>query len=172
MEEIELTYLAKEIPMGLVNVPHKDLLDIYIPSSAEHPSLRIRKFGDKCEITKKQPVREGDSSRQIETTIPLTSEEFSEFAQLAGKRVHKTRYYYKEGGIDYEVDVFRDALAGLVLVDVEFDSVEKKDAFTAPVWCLAPVKQEKFVAGGMLCGKRYADIENDLNRFEYKKLSI
>lgn len=172
MEELELTYLVKELPGDLKDVRSKDILDIYIPASAEHPTLRIRKAGDRYEITKKEPVVGGDASRQLETTIPLSAAEYGDLCRLEGKRVQKTRYYYHADGVDYEIGIFGGGLAGLVLVDVELDSLEKKNAFVPPAWCLADVTQEKFLAGGMLCGKRYADIEEPLGRFGYKKLKI
>lgn len=81
--EIELTYLAKTLPAGIESCESKDLLDIYIPKSAEHPTMRIR--------------------------------------NSAG------RY-------------------------------------------LAEVTQEKFVAGGILCGKSYEDIKDDFSKYGYKKL--
>lgn len=170
MEELELTYLAKELPKGLKNARSKEMLDIYIPSSAKHPDLRVRKIGERREITKKQPVKGTDSSHQLETTIPLTPEEYTELSRLKGKRVEKTRYYYQEADVEYEIDIFRGDLKGLVLVDVEFNSLEKQKAFTAPAWCLADVTQEKLFAGGMLAGKRYSDIETKLLKFGYKKL--
>ena len=170
MEELELTYLAKKLPNGLKNDRSKDMLDIYIHSSDKHPNLRIRKIGERLEITKKQPIKEGDASHQLETTIPLTKEEYAELNALKGKRVEKTRYYYEEGGVQYEIDVFHGSLEGLVLVDVEFDSLEKQKVFVAPSWCLADVTQEKFLAGGMLSGKSYSDIETELRKFGYKKL--
>ncbi|MBX4198546.1 hypothetical protein KW782_04425 [Candidatus Parcubacteria bacterium] len=169
MEELELTYLAKELPPKLKESPSKELLDIYIPSSARHPILRIRKSGSKYEITKKHPVKDGDASHQLETTIPITEEEFKELNQLSGKRVEKVRYYYKENGLLYEVDAFKGDLAGLVLIDVEFDSAKAKNEFIPPSWCLIEVIQEEFIAGGMLCGKKYSDIEAKLSTFGYKK---
>lgn len=172
MEELELTYLAKSLPTGLKSAKQKEMLDIYLPSTSAHPTLRIRKNGDKHEMTKKEPIVEGDSSRQLENTIPLHPDEFAELSQLPGKRVQKTRYLYSEDGVNYEVDVFGGDLTGLVLVDVEFDSVEKKSKFTKPDWCLVEVTQEKFVAGGMLCDKKYSDIEGDLERFDYQKLIV
>lgn len=172
MEELERTYLAKGLPKDLVNFPSKEMLDIYLPSTSDHPKLRIRRRGDVFEITKKSPVVEGDASRQIEQTIPLLREEYEELCLVPGMRVAKTRYLYKENGVDFEVDVFGDELAGLVLVDVEFTSVEEKNAFSIPSFCLAEVTQEQFTAGGKLCGKNYSDIESDLNRFGYKKLSL
>lgn len=82
----------------------------------------------------------------------------------------KTRYYYERDGISYEIDVFKEDLSGLVLVDVEFPSVEDKASFKMPDFCLAEVTQEDFIAGGMLCGKKYQDIKEKLDNFGYKKL--
>ncbi len=172
MQELELTYLIKELPRGFKDVQSKEMLDIYIPLSAEHPVLRIRKSGKKYEITKKEPLKEGDASHQIETTIPLTESEYSELCELKGKRVEKSRFYYNDDGVEYEIDVFRGELEGLVLVDVEFDSVEKKSAFVMPSWCLVEVTQEKFIAGGMLCGKKYSDIDERLQKFGYQKIKV
>ena len=172
MEELELTYLVRELPEGVLDAPRKDMLDIYLPAGAAHPTLRVRKSGERYEITKKQPLKEGDASHQLETTIPLTEAEFVELGTLSGKRVEKTRYIYEEDGVTYEIDVFQGPLAGLVLADVEFGSAAEKDVFDMPAWCLADVTQEVFVAGGMLCGKSYADIERDLTRFAYKPLVI
>ncbi len=172
MIEYELTYLAKSIPIDLKNFPHKEILDIYIPSQSPHPVLRIRKSGDKMEITKKEPISGKDSSEQLETTIPLNYSEYSEIEGLPGKRVKKERYYYKENDIQYEVDVFKDDLLGLVLVDIEFLSSEEKEKFVPPQWCLAEITQEAFVAGGMLCGKKYSDIEERLKKYGYNKIFL
>jgi CYTH domain-containing protein len=172
MEELELTFLAKELPSGLKRSPKKEMLDIYLPSTSKHPTLRVRKCGDRLEITKKEPIDKGDRSRQLETTIPLRKDEYRELALLKGKRVEKVRHYYKVGKTTYEVDVFKGALAGLIVVDVEFKTIAEKKKFKAPAWCGADVTQEHFIAGGMLCGKKYKDIEKSLARFGYKKLKI
>jgi len=42
----------------------------------------------------KGTIHGNDSSHQLETTIPLSKEDFEEFNQLSGKRVRKTRYDY------------------------------------------------------------------------------
>jgi len=171
MIELEKTYLAKRIP-DLKNCKFKEIIDIYIPKTKEHPKLRIRKNGDKYEITKKEPVNEEDASHQEEQTIILTEEEFNALNKLEGKKTRKLRYYYDYNGRTAEIDVFQDDLKGLVVIDFEFDSVEEKDKFEMPDFCLADITQEQFVAGGMICGKKYEDIEEDLKRFNYKKLFL
>ena len=170
MDEFELTFLPKKLPEGIFTSPSKEMLAIYIPAASEHPTLRIRRSGTKHEMTKKEPVSAGDSSHQRETTVPLTVEEFSDLTVVPGKRVSKIRYFYLENGVDYEVDVFQGELEGLVLIDVEFKSTGDKAKFKAPEWILIEVTQEKFIAGGMLCGKKYSDIEDRLKLFGYKKL--
>lgn len=171
MIELEKTYLAKYIPNGLKNCKSKEIIDIYIPKSSNHPKLRIRKDGDRYEITKKvHPT--GDASRHEEQTITLTQAEFEELIKLDGKKVHKVRYYYPYKNKIAEIDVFQKTLEGLVLVDFEFDTLEEKESFEMPDFSLADVTQEEFIAGGMLCGKSYEDIKDQLDKFGYKKLFL
>jgi len=172
MEEFEVTYLPKYLPAQVSSASSKEMLDIYIPVSSAHPTLRIRKCGENYEVTKKQPVTEGDASHQFETTVPLTADEFADLEKLEGKRVTKTRYFYKENDTNYEIDVFQDNLKGLILVDVEFQSKKEKSNFKAPEWFLADVTQEDFIAGGMLCGKHYDDIREKLKTFGYSEADI
>jgi CYTH domain-containing protein len=172
-EEFELTYLIKSLPEEFsTSIPSKEILDIYLPKSSDHATLRVRKRGDVYEMTKKDLANGIDSSHQIENTIPLTKDEFDEISVLEGKRVRKIRYYFEEADIQYEIDVFQDGLRGLTLVDVEFKSNEEKAKFIPPQWLLAEVTQEKFVAGGVLCGKSYSDIEQNLSHYGYLKMLI
>ena len=127
------------------------------------------KIGDRHEITKKQPI-DNDPSRQIEKTIHLEKDEYTSFSKLEGKRLRKIRYDYGWDGHLAEIDVFQDDLSGLVLADVEFKSDDLKHTFQTPSFCLAEVTHENFLAGGMLCGKKYSDIEKHLKKFGYKKI--
>ncbi len=170
MIELEKTYLAKYLPKDLEKFPSKEIIDIYIPKEDDHPKIRVRKNGNKFEITKKQPIKDGDASAQKEQTIILNQKEFESLNKLEGKRVRKIRYNYPFENQIAEVDVFQDDLKGLVTIDFEFDSQQEKENFEMPDFCLADVTQEVFIAGGMVCGKKYKGIENDLERFGYKKL--
>ncbi len=172
MIELEKTYLAKNLPEGLENCQSKEIIDIYLPKSAVHPVLRIRKNGDKYEMTKKQPLDQQDRSCQKEQTINLTKAEFDELAKIDGKRVHKIRYYYEVSGNIAEIGVFQKDLKGLVVIDFEFKTESEKDSFKPPDFCLADVTQEDFIAGGMICGKTYKNLESKLKKLNYKKLFL
>ena len=91
--ELELTFLAKEIPEGIKNAIPTRITDVYIPDTAEHSHLRLRKRGNLYEITKKTPVKDGDASEQIEQTIPLTKDEFEALISCSQKRVSITKNY-------------------------------------------------------------------------------
>lgn len=168
--ELEKTYLAKKLPEGLESCVHHEMVDRYIPAQIDHPVLRIRRKGERCEITKKQPIYGTDSSEQSEHTIELSESEYQALSQVESKSVRKIRYNYIFDGVKAEVDVFKDGLEGLVLVDVEFADVAAKDAFEIPDFCLVDVTQDKVFAGGMLCGKTYADIEAHLKELGYTRI--
>jgi len=172
MIEIERTFLAKKLPEGLKDCEHKEIIDIYIPKEARHPGLRIRKNGDNYEMTKKRPVKDGDASKQEEQTIILSEEEFISLSKIDGKRVSKIRYDYEHKGLKAEIDVFQEDLKGLVVVDFEFNTEEEKENFEMPDFCLVDITQEQFIAGGMICGKSYEDIEENLKRYNYEKIFL
>lgn len=167
MLEFERLFLAKELPDGLEKCKQKEVLDIYLPHDSHHPVLRLRKNGDKYEMTKKEVVSAGVFKEQ---TIMLTPEEFNALTKIEGKRVHKIRYFYPHASRTLEIGVFQGALKGLVLIDVEFASEEDMKNFVAPDFFLTEVKDKAFLAGGMLCGKSYADIEPFLKQIGYQKI--
>jgi len=169
-EEIEKTYLLKSLPLIIKEIKPIELLDLYVPENSDHPKLRLRKKGQQYEITKKNLKDETDMSVQIEQTIPLTHEEFKALAKSSAKSVRKLRYTTIINGVRMDIDLFLDNLYGLALVDFEFNSNDQKNSFVAPDFILTDVTQEKFIAGGLLAGKKYSDILSDLKKFKYKKL--
>ena len=169
--ELELTFLAKELPPEIESTSPTRIVDIYIPDTPGHPHLRLRQKGDKYEITKKTPVLDDDASRQIERTIPLTKDEFTALAGCSNKRVAKDRYKLNVDGKLAEIDVFLEDLTGLVLIDFEFRTFQEKANFIAPSITLADVTQEDFIAGGLLAGKKYDEITQKLDEFDYKKIT-
>jgi len=172
MIELEKTYLAKYLPKDLKACSHKEIIDVYIPQDRDHPVLRLRKNGSNYELTKKTPVNENDISIQQEQTIVLDEVEFAACEKLSWKKIQKIRYNYEYQWLIAEIDIFQWDLLGLILVDFEFTSVQDKDSFIMPDFCLEEITQELFTAWGVLCGKSYEDIKNNLNKFHYQKLFL
>jgi CYTH domain-containing protein len=117
-------------------------------------------------------VESGDVSKQLETTIKITTTEFDSLSSVTCRKVEKTRYFYKYNELTAEFDVFEGDLQGLVLVDFEFESEPEKASFAMPDFCLAEITQETFIAGGVLAGKNFNDVQAELARFSYQKLHL
>lgn len=164
--EIELTFLARGVPDLARAKRGVELVDYYFPEDPNvHPRLRVRKKGDSYTITKKMPADSSDASIHHESTIDIAADEFTDLTKGAKRSLSKSRYEVIIDGHDAEVDVFSGPLTGLVLVDFEFSSFAQRDAFVMPDICLADVTQEDFIAGGLLAGKSFKDIEDKLKEF-------
>jgi len=174
MIEIEKTFLVKKLPGDLEKVKPTEITDIYFPADARHPTLRLRKSGSNCELTKKTPVDKGDASRQRETSVRLSLPEWRDLASAKqGRQLRKFRYRYPYNQETWEIDIFTDKLKGLVLADIEITSDSKSWAeIQIPKFCLAEVTQSEFIAGGMLAGKSYQDIAKKLEKYKYNPILI
>ena len=58
--ELELTFLAKELPQDIKTVRPTRIVDVYIPDTPEHSHLRLRQKGDKYERTDFQMLSENE----------------------------------------------------------------------------------------------------------------
>jgi len=170
--ELEKTYLVKSLPEGIEKAESVLISDVYIPESASHAHLRLRQKDDTYVITKKQPVANNDSSHQSEHTIELEKEEFEALAECSTKSFVKRRYFMELAGRPAEIDVYHEKLAGLVVIDFEFDNEVEKNEFTTPDFVLADVTQDEAVAGGFLAGKSIEDIMPLLDKYGYKKMEV
>lgn len=169
--EIERTYLARVLPLGLERCPSKEIVDLYLPRKADHAKLRVRRSGDSYAITKKTPVSEASASIQTEETIRITPEEFKAISRADVRKIEKRRYLFPYGDLTAEIDVFGGKLKGLVLIDFEFKTPELAQSFLMPDFCLADVTEEDYIAGGVLSKYSYAKLKPFLKGYGYQKIS-
>jgi CYTH domain-containing protein len=66
---------------------------------------------------------------RTEVEYEITRSEFEEVWSASGRRLSKTRTVYNHNGHEVEVDEFP---SGLLLAEVEFESVADAEAFTPP----------------------------------------
>lgn len=127
--EIEKKYLLTKIPFDLSSFEKKEISQGYLCTS---PVVRIRKSNDKYTLTYKG---EGLMARE-EYNLPLTKESYNQFSsKIDGILIEKTRYLIPlENNLTAELDVFHGKLDSLMLVEVEFDSIEAANAFVPPSW--------------------------------------
>lgn len=161
MIEIEKTFLVKQIPKNLSQYKSQKIKQGYI-SSTPSP-LRIRQKGNKFELTKKIPLKEGDFSSFNEINIPLTKNEFNKLWPLVKKSLEKTRYIIPiKDNLIAELDIFEKELYGLVFVEVEFISQQQMNSFKALDWFGKDITQEDFAANVFLAAKTFSEIKKYL----------
>ncbi len=160
MIENELSFLVKWLPK-LDGLDNKDIDQDYVSDEVE--PLRLRKIGERCELSKKINLSAGDISRRDEFTVPLAKGEYERLRTLSVKRLQKTRYYAPlPEGLVAEIDVFHDKLEGLIMVEVEFGDESARRAFVPPPWFGRDVSQETWARNSFLAGKSFQDIKNHL----------
>lgn len=169
MIELERTFLIRSLPVNWRANPQVNIGDRYFPIRATHPNIRLRRQGKEFSLTKKHPLVD-NVSWQEEQTILLTASDFQVFKKIPARIINKTRYYYRWHGKTIEFDVFRGALAGLVLADVEFSTRKQLRNFRPPNFLLAEITQEKVIVGGKLAGKKLRDLKIFLQKYNYRPI--
>lgn len=171
MLEIEKTYLIKQLPKNFNRRNFIEITDKYLPANSIHPKIRLRKMGDKMELTKKTPQNTAKSI-QNEETIKLSPEEYKSFEKIKGKSLKKRRYIYKHRNNIVEIDIYLGDLAGLAIADVEFKGNRQLSTFRKPDFCLKDITSNDVFAAGMLAGKKYSQLKKYLQKFKYKKILL
>ena len=125
--EIERKFLVNEIP-DLIGYESSKIVQGYISFS---PEVRIRKRDDKYYLTKKG---EGFIARtEDETELdPKEGEEY--FKKVISNLIEKTRYVIPLDSYVAELDIYSGIFSGLVIVEVEFETLEKAKEFVPPLW--------------------------------------
>ena len=130
--EIEKKFIPATLPKDFdkFEYKHLELEQAYLNTS---PVVRIRKEDDSYYLTYKG----GGMMAREEYNLPLNKKSYYHLLEKAdGNVISKTRYIIpiNDGKLTAELDVFHGKFQGLLLVEVEFSSVEEADAFQKPDW--------------------------------------
>ena len=134
--EIERKFLVKEIP-NLEGVKYSKIKQGYFSIS---PEKRVRQKDEKYYITEKG---EGDMVREEKEWKIDKKEAETLFAMSKTYIIEKTRYYLPYGENTIELDVYEGRHKGLMVAEVEFETVERASAFVAPDWFGEDITRDK-----------------------------
>jgi len=125
--EVERKWLvarAPELPAGVL------IRQGYLTDGG-NTEVRLRAKGAARLLT----VKRGQGLVRQEVELPLDAAQFEALWPLTeAARVEKTRHCLPLGDLVIEVDVFKGALARLVLAEVEFPDAEAARAWRPPPW--------------------------------------
>ncbi|MBX7464492.1 MULTISPECIES: CYTH domain-containing protein [Streptomyces] len=131
-EEIERRFLvAGEVPDGSTRRTER-IEQGYLPLDVDGAEVRVRRRGGQILMT----VKGGTGLVRTECEEPIPPALFDALWPLteAARIAKERRTVALEGGETAEVDDFGGRLAGLAMVEVEFETAEAAHAFRAPSW--------------------------------------
>ena len=148
--EIERKFLVKTIP-PLENYNFEHIIQAYV---SLEPEIRVRKKGERYFLTEKS----GHGILRKELEREISEEEFTKALPKAeGRVLTKTRYYIPYGKYTIELDVYEGKNEGIVVCEVEFDSLDEANNFTPPAWFGKDISNDKSYKKKVLAQKEELD---------------
>ncbi|MBT5926910.1 MAG: CYTH domain-containing protein [Verrucomicrobia bacterium] len=117
-------------------------------------SMRVRLMGDRGFLTMKTK-REGIQRDEFEYEIPVQDAEYMLSHYCDPSIVQKTRHYLHFEGMLWEIDVFEGNNAGLILAEVELESVDQE--ISLPDWVTKEVSGDHRYFNAMLAKFPFKD---------------
>jgi CYTH domain-containing protein len=129
--EIERKFVLDAPPQGLDEHPSEPISQGYLALDGD-VEVRVRRRGQQAFLT----VKAGGGRSRVEQELELEQARFEALWPLTeGRRIVKRRYVLPApDALEFEVDVYEDALAGLVVAEVEFPDDAAANAFASPEW--------------------------------------
>jgi adenylate cyclase len=130
--EIERKFVLGQPPEGIDAHPRRRIEQGYLAVGEDGVEVRVRRNDEDTTLT----VKSAPGLVRVEEEIAIDERQFASLWELSeGRRVAKTRYLVPLGdGLTAEVDVYGDALAGLLTAEIEFPSEAASLAFLPPEW--------------------------------------
>jgi adenylate cyclase len=128
--EIERKFLLRKLPPTLRLARGEAIKQGYLALDGD-TEVRVRTGSKPPRLT----IKSGRGEVRTEVELPLEGSDAQALWELTeGRRVEKTRRLMRIDGVDAEVDEYTGDLAGLVVVEIEFDDEQAARAFTPPPW--------------------------------------
>jgi CYTH domain-containing protein len=132
--ERERKFLIKTLPADRSRYPHTLIEQGYLATTGRHnrsAEVRIRRMDGRAVLT----VKKGHGTARSESEIALDRASRRVLWTLTrGLRVTKVRYQIPYRGHTIELDVYRGAVQGLAVAEVEFRSDRALRRFVPPDW--------------------------------------
>ena len=134
--EIERKFLVGELPQ-LDGYLHSEIVQGYVSFS---PEIRVRQLDDKYYRTEKG---EGMIIREENEWEISKSEAEKLFKEVKTNLIEKTRYYIQYNNYTIELDIYKGKFKGLIVAEVEFDSLDEANAFVPPDWFIEDISEKR-----------------------------
>lgn len=152
-KEIERKFCVQKMP-DLTACKGVEILQGYLSVGEDGTEIRLRRKGEQFY----QTVKQGEGVQRTEVEVELSRAQFDSLWLLTeGRRVEKVRYEIVEGTWTIELDVYRGRLKGLVVAEVEFETLGESARFVPPLWLGREVTDDDRYKNAVLANKGTPD---------------
>ncbi len=152
-KEIERKFCVQKMP-DLTACTGVKISQGYIAVGENGTEVRLRRKGERFY----QTVKQGKGVQRTEVEVELSRSQFDNLWPLTeGRRVEKVRYEMVEGTWTIELDVYRGHLKGLVVAEVEFETLAESSRFVPPPWFGRDVTDDDRYKNAILADKGTPD---------------
>ncbi|HTK38700.1 MAG TPA: hypothetical protein VL325_09425 [Pyrinomonadaceae bacterium] len=168
--ELYRLFLIEDLPEPLTRASaHLQFFDNYI----ENTRLRLRSI--RVPETKKwtRVLQQRDAIRAGElklAEIYLNDAEYAAFERFEGREIRKNRYFHQVDEKQVAFDVYIGDLWGLNTAQVDFETAEEMAGYEPPRFMIFEVTSDPFFSGENLVGKKFADIQKEMEKVTLPQL--
>lgn len=169
--ELELVWLVKNLPKDYKRHKSANIRQAYLKGS--EPSVkdvRVREKNGVYTLTKKRFIKSPQETGYTqESTKKLTKEDFLKLWKISKKRIRKIRYFYPlDNGLIAEIDIYKDNLEGLIVVEVEFPSILAYEKFATPKWFGKEVTDSKGIYPPVIANMKLEEVDRINSKYKQK----
>ncbi|MFK7906166.1 MAG: CYTH domain-containing protein [Chitinophagales bacterium] len=130
-QEIERKFWVRSLPSTCLQYSPVPIEQGYIAIEENGHAVRLRRKSEAFSLT----VKSSGGMVREEYEIAISKPQFEAlWESTEGQRIVKDRYVIPYQNLQIEVDVFRGKLKGLVIAEIEFESIEAANAFQKLKW--------------------------------------
>ena len=138
--EIERKFILSHLPDSLISGVQGDEIKQGYLLRENGRELRIRKRNQQYWMTLKQ----GSGLSRFEQECSIPSSQFEMLWPLTeGQRIEKTRYTVEQKELLLEIDLFKEDLEPLIILEVEFENFKKSREFEVPGFVSREVTEDE-----------------------------
>lgn len=149
MFEIERKFFVKQLP-DLTGYKMSIIKQSYLNNLEDFNEIRLRNYDDQRYYL---DFKSKGKLERKENGIKMTKEQYDQLNQST-EYIVKKRYYLQNRTF---VDIYCEDLEGLIVVEVEFDSVEEANKYIIPEWFGRELTNEDKYKNRNLVGKKFVN---------------
>ena len=169
MQEIERRFWIEKLPLGREDTEKTEIIQGYCIDPTSKTKIRIRKSSTTNKTIYTQTIKTGKGLVREEQESKISAQTRKALRPLAEKiSLTKTRYFipYKKQTI--ELSIFHGDLKGIILAEVEFDSVEASQSFKVPARFGPELTENKYSTSQYLAKNGKADLIASVKSYDQR----